>query len=69
MHDHTHRKHYALYVCEGGCGAQLTPQDFEAHETKVCGTEGCSGKGHAFVRKQWCEDCKEVCDGCESCEV
>lgn len=67
MHDHTHHQHSTIYVCEGECGARLTEEEYKAHPTKVCGAENCSHKGQPFTAKQWCEDCKEFCNGCESC--
>jgi len=39
------------YVCEGDCGANLTEEEYAAHETKVCGAENCPNKGQVFVRK------------------
>ncbi len=52
-----------LYVCEGECGAKLTEEEYEAHETQVCGAENCSHKGQAFARK----DCGEHDEKCEHC--
>jgi len=49
------------YVCKGGCGAKLNDEEYMAHETKVCGTENCSGKGQPFIMKDCCE---ESCPNC-----
>ena len=40
------------YVCEGECAAKLTQEEWEKHESKVCGAETCSHKGKPFVRKE-----------------
>ena len=72
MEGEHHKK--VRYVCEGTCGAELTEEEYRDHPTKVCGTEGCTHKGHEFTRKEVIEghekgDACEHCDHCQMCRA
>ncbi|MDA2922005.1 hypothetical protein MYX07_01925 [Patescibacteria group bacterium AH-259-L07] len=45
-------KENIYYVCEGECGAELSKEEWEAHKTKVCGSETCSHYARPFAKKE-----------------
>ena len=45
------------YICTGGCGGEVTKEEFEAGET-TCGTEGCPHHGKTFEQRLYCTECK-----------
>ncbi|MEX2145310.1 MAG: hypothetical protein WD712_03020 [Candidatus Spechtbacterales bacterium] len=69
MDEQHHKK--VRYVCEGTCGANLTEEEYQNHPTKVCGTEGCTNKGHEFARKEANEGHEKdaVCEHCDNCAM
>ena len=38
------------YVCEGTCGARLTPEEYAAHGQKTCQAKECTHYGQPFSR-------------------
>ena len=48
------------YFCTGTCGAVITKQQYDEGLKKCGALQGCSMKGHPFVK---CEHCPK-CDQC-----
>ena len=46
------------YVCTGGCGANLTLEQYRELKELKCQSHGCTGHGKPFVYRRWCTDCK-----------
>lgn len=51
-----HEESKEVYVCTE-CGASLSEEEYEAHETKTCQTPGCTKHGQPFDKKNVCTTC------------
>lgn len=49
----------AVYICTGGCKAEITPERYSQGLTK-CGAGDCSKKGVPFEKRLKCETCGEI---------